>query len=633
MGQQHLFATWDPPGVHDDLKHKFFEQIKEIDKNYIGGISSYLKRAKTLLAGAKRGDNPFESWIPEVPSGISLDPVSEEYSKYEKLGIPHLGKMGFCLVAGGLGERLGYDGIKIELPSNTLTNMSYLELYCQQILSIQNRYALKNTLLPLAIMVSDDTLDKTVILLENNNYFGLLPQQVTLMKQGKVPALLSNSAHIALSQSYTIDSKPHGHGDVHSLMFSNGVAQRWYDAGIKHLVFFQDTNGLGLFSLPAMLGVSDELNLEVNFCSVKRFAKQAIGALAKLVNIEDGREMNLNIEYNQLDPLLRATVNKDGDVNDPMTGCSPYPGNINQLVFKLEPYLKILHETGGVMPEFVNPKYADSTRNLFKKPTRLECMMQDYPKLLSKDAKVGFTCFPEWFCYSPCKNNTKDAAISLSQGIPAASCYTAETDQYYVFAEILRRLGADIQTAKACTIQGISASPAPRIVLHPSFALFPNEIATKFISPWNVKISANSSLIIEGDVVVEHLSLDGSLKIIAAPGTSIIVKASDRNKDCEGVVNEGHVMNVINDEDITTELEKVDEVTLLSLKETDRMRGYVIECKDMFTASTKISSSNTITISNSSTIKNNKYIFTGNYLVVASAFDDIHDGCCNICCF
>jgi UDP-sugar pyrophosphorylase len=28
------------------------------------------------------------------------------------------------------------------------------------------------------------------------------------------------------------------------------------------------------------------------------------------------------------------------------------------------------------MPEFVNPKYADASKNSFKSPTRLECMMQ-----------------------------------------------------------------------------------------------------------------------------------------------------------------------------------------------------------------------------------------------------------------
>jgi len=624
MGQQHLFATWDPPGTHDEDKHKFFEQYSELDKSYVGGISTYLKRARLLLAGAKRGDNPYENWIPEVPSGVLLDPVSDEYYFFEQKGVSLLGSVGFVLVAGGLGERLGYDGVKLELPTETLTNTCYLELYCQQILSIQKRYAEPGKLLPLAIMVSDDTMQKTKSLLEDNLYYGLSPKQVTLMKQNKVPALLSNSGHIALSKSYTIDTKPHGHGDVHSLLFSMGIAQRWSDQGIKHLVFFQDTNGLGLLTLPAMLGVSEEMELEVNFCSVKRYAKQAIGALAKLVHSQDGREMNVNIEYNQLDPMLRATTNKDGDINDPATGCSPYPGNINQLVFKLEPYLKVLNKTSGVMPEFVNPKYKDSSKNLFKKPTRLECMMQDYPKLLSGDAKVGFTCFPDWFCYSPCKNNAADAAAFRAQGIPAASCYSAESDQYYVFGEILRRMGANIHSATALTILGISAVPAPRIVLHPSFAMFPYEIAARFVSPWNVNISANSSLYIEGEVIVDSLSLEGALRVIAAPGTFIRVKASTLSKDCEGVTNEGHVLKVINEEDVPSGQDLVDEDERLALKETDVMRGYVIVCNDVFTASTLILPPSP------NTDKLEEYVFTGSYLVLGSAFEDFgSDGCCN----
>ena len=31
---------------------------------------------------------------------------------------------------------------------------------------------------------------------------------------------------------------------------------------------------------------------------------------------------------------------------------------------------------GGVISEFVNPKYADATKTAFKSSTRLECMMQ-----------------------------------------------------------------------------------------------------------------------------------------------------------------------------------------------------------------------------------------------------------------
>jgi UDP-sugar pyrophosphorylase len=83
-----------------------------------------------------------------------------------------------------------------------------------------------------------------------------------------------------------------------------------------------------------------------------------------------------------------------GDVND-ASGFSPFPGNINQLVVKLDTYVKTLASSGGVIGEFVNPKFKDAARTAFKKPTRLECMMQDFPKSLPPSAAVGFTTMSE----------------------------------------------------------------------------------------------------------------------------------------------------------------------------------------------------------------------------------------------
>jgi UDP-N-acetylglucosamine pyrophosphorylase len=43
----------------------------------------------------------------------------------------------FVLVAGGLGERLGYNGIKVAIPTEITTGACFLELYISQILSLQ----------------------------------------------------------------------------------------------------------------------------------------------------------------------------------------------------------------------------------------------------------------------------------------------------------------------------------------------------------------------------------------------------------------------------------------------------------------------------------------------------------------
>ncbi|RYG44872.1 hypothetical protein EON67_11265 [archaeon] len=43
--------------------------------------------------------------------------------------------------------------------------------------------------------------------------------------------------------------------------------------------------------------------------------------------------------------VCRASGYTEGDVND-ASGFSPFPGNINQLVFKLGPYVRVLERTG-----------------------------------------------------------------------------------------------------------------------------------------------------------------------------------------------------------------------------------------------------------------------------------------------
>jgi UDP-sugar pyrophosphorylase len=225
-------------------------------------------------------------------------------------------------------------------------------------------------------MVSGDTESRTVELLEANGRFGLKEEQVFIVKQENVPALIDNSANIAMNDSTgKIATKPHGHGDIHNLLYDSKVAEKWRDMGKEWMMFIQDTNALALRVLPSILGVSRKNNWQMNSICVPRKPGESMGAICKLVN-EDGSgdQIVINVEYNQLDALLKAKWNKDGDIaND--TGYSHFPGNTNTLVFKIPEYVDSLTKTGGVIPEFVNPKYANADRTLFKAPTRLECMM------------------------------------------------------------------------------------------------------------------------------------------------------------------------------------------------------------------------------------------------------------------
>lgn len=72
-----------------------------------------------------------------------------------------------------------------------------------------------------------------------------------------------------------------------------------------------------------------------------------MGAICKLVNENDPmKELVINVEYNQLDALLKAKWNKDGDIKNE-DGYSYFPGNSNTLVFKIPEYYANLKETKG----------------------------------------------------------------------------------------------------------------------------------------------------------------------------------------------------------------------------------------------------------------------------------------------
>ncbi|KAJ8600506.1 hypothetical protein CTAYLR_010064 [Chrysophaeum taylorii] len=514
LGQEHLLDGYTP-----EKGKTFFEQIGTLESSYPGGIKAYIESAKELLAASARGDNPLEGWVPSVPNGEALEFGSDAWCENEAIGAVEAKRCAFVLVAGGLGERLGYSRIKVELPTETVTGTAYLDYYVQTILAIQK--ATKSRPLPLAIMVSGDTETMTKEMLAANNNFGAAPGQITLLKQEKVAALADNDARIAVDDDGAPITKPHGHGDVHVLLHSSGLVRKWANMGIDWVYFFQDTNALGFRPLYATLGVSKKLGLHCNFLTVPRFPGQAVGGIAKLDNAAEGKSMVINVEYNQLDPLLRSTVSPSGDVAGPDGVHSPYPGNINSFVLACKPYASTLDKTKGVMGEFVNPKYADATKTKFKKPARLECMMQDYPKVLPAEELVGFTSVANWIAFSPCKNATADAVGKT----PPACALSAEADQYFHCAEMLRLRGCAVsKMTSAETWDGITSDIlSPSIVLAPSVAVSYTDLKTKFPAPDFVTISAASTLVLSGDVTVRSLNLDGGLVIKGTKNAKITV--------------------------------------------------------------------------------------------------------------
>jgi len=549
LDQGHLFAHWPAAGEKDAEKKRFLAQVASIEDAYIGGVRTYVSRAKQLLRLAVQGANPYEGFRVKEPTDAVRIETPQDFHEYESKGMQSIARTAFVLVAGGLGERLGYKGIKLALPSEITSETCYLELYARWILALQSRArvssAKPNLLLQLAIMTSDDTDASTRVLLERHNFFGLERQQVTLFKQGKVPSLLDNDAHFTLDERdpFTLDTKPHGHGDVHALLYGQGIVERWVKTPesasalpIEWITFFQDTNGLVFHALVAALGVSVSRSLHMNSLTVPRAQGDAVGAICTLERERPLDEkqileqdalpntLTINVEYNQLEGLLGKGVREPVV---PGTNSSVYPGNINVLILKAPDYFQVLQEKKGQIAEFVNPKYnADKTS--FKKPTRLECMMQDYPKLLTgKVARVGFTQFQRLHAFSAVKNSLSEGVAKVRSGNAPEVAASGESDQYGWCVTLFRQAGATVDVNGTTSYKGIEVPNQPHLLVQPSMATTQQELLKKIeVGAKNTHITSRSSVVLDGENIrlgEGGLKVDGCLILLAHPQAEVTI--------------------------------------------------------------------------------------------------------------
>ena len=557
-GQSHLFSDWDAPGIHDEEKRRFMATLLNAHLAYPGGLTAYTQNARGLLAEAAAGANPFDGCTPAQPDLVDLSSFGPEYDEAEAVGLRCFGETAVVLVAGGLGERLGYNGIKLDIPVEVTETTSYLAHYASVIKAASKRLGCR---IPLIIMTSRDTDEGTRSSLAANQNFGLEEGHITILRQELVPALSDMNASLALEKKYELLLKPHGHGDIHTLLHTSGTAKKLADSGVRYLLFIQDTNGQVFNAAFAAIGVSEQRGYDFNSIAVNRIPGEAVGGIARLVR-SGAQDLTINVEYNLLDPLLRATVSPQGDVPDEK-GFSKFPGNINLLVVRLAPYLKVLESSGGVVAEFVNPKFADNTRTSFKKPARLETLMQDLPKNFTSGEKVGVTVFDRVWCFSACKNNLTDAAQKVAQNGPPESASSAENDFYEAGRAKLRAAGMVVKDGPRQMLRGVPFTSGPRVILRPSFALTLADVREKIQGG---RISGDATLILEGDVRLENVTVP--------EGTSLVVHAQDSNptalKDFTAPPTPRFVIQPLTEEEMTSD----------RVPEYLRIRGYRIVKSD-----------------------------------------------------
>lgn len=123
LNQKHLFYSWADPNTTDEMKKQLVSQLDDLNSSYPGSLAGYISNARKLLEESRKGVNPLDGWKPTVPTGQAFKIGTKEYDTVEAMGMKELGSVGFVLVAGGLGERLGYSDIKVRSESSVIHEM------------------------------------------------------------------------------------------------------------------------------------------------------------------------------------------------------------------------------------------------------------------------------------------------------------------------------------------------------------------------------------------------------------------------------------------------------------------------------------------------------------------------------
>ena len=174
-GQEQVLRFWKKLSKAEQAA--LLAQIETIDFTELQRCASML--GADAPTAAKKG-KPTAPKVAEL-KGAALKKATAAGEKELKAG-----HVGVLLVAGGQGSRLGYDGPKGAYPIGPVTGVSLFYFHARKVLALSVKYAVR---VPFYIMTSMGNYDATVAHFEENDYFGLDPQDVIFFRQGMWPGM------------------------------------------------------------------------------------------------------------------------------------------------------------------------------------------------------------------------------------------------------------------------------------------------------------------------------------------------------------------------------------------------------------------------------------------------------------
>ncbi len=292
-GQEHVLAYWKK--LNKTEQAALLQQIATIDPKSVKYCQSALAKGAEVPDSSK-GRAPKVA----VLKGRKLAEAIAAGEKELKAG-----RVAALLVAGGQGSRLGYDGPKGCYSIGPVTGAPLFYFHARKILARTIRYG---RAIPFYVMTSEANNAATVKCFEENDYFGLNPDDVFFFTQGMWPGM-DRDGRIILDAPGHVFMSPDGHGGLIAALKRSGALDDMKKRGIKSVFFFQVDNPLVEIADPAFIGyhVLNKSEYSLKLCA-KRDPKEKVG-----MPMQFGKTFRM-VEYTEMTDEQCNRRGKDGQL-------------------------------------------------------------------------------------------------------------------------------------------------------------------------------------------------------------------------------------------------------------------------------------------------------------------------------
>uniref|UniRef100_A0A7S4UPE1 UDP-N-acetylglucosamine diphosphorylase n=1 Tax=Alexandrium monilatum TaxID=311494 RepID=A0A7S4UPE1_9DINO len=303
-GQSHVFRYLDEGKVPAGEEAALLAQLRGIDLDYVS------KSYKSAMAEAAAGVASAELTPPDEFTCLA-DTAPSDIAQWESSGLAAIGRgeVAACILAGGQGTRLGFDGPKgcydIGLPSKKPLFQLCVERIIR-VVRLAREQGGASARVPFLVMTSPINDAETKAFFAERKFFGLPEEDVWFFAQGTLPCM-TTEGKLIMESAGMVATAPDGNGGLYPALQGSGCMARMQAAGVKYLHVFSVDNALCRPADPRFVGYCISKDADCgNKCVWKASPDEKVGVVAK----RDGKSGV--VEYSELDEARKNQRDSSG---------------------------------------------------------------------------------------------------------------------------------------------------------------------------------------------------------------------------------------------------------------------------------------------------------------------------------